>query len=200
MKADHIARPGRATSGKAPASGQVLAIVSSPPLSVMLRLMDVPSDDLFAELFAKQLGNRFGRGGTIADGAQVIVSTIADTLRPAPEDPRRLRAVAQRTAPRRSRSSNCCGGCGAPRSAAAGRVAAGRRRQRHRARDRGPRPPAQGNCVAKTGTLNDVTNLAGYCQRRGRPHAGVRAVHRRSGQLAARWCSEGRMIAAIARY
>jgi D-alanyl-D-alanine carboxypeptidase/D-alanyl-D-alanine-endopeptidase (penicillin-binding protein 4) len=25
---------------------------------------------------------------------------------------------------------------------------------------------AQGNCVAKTGTLDNVTNLAGYCHRR----------------------------------
>ena len=27
--------------------------------------------------------------------------------------------------------------------------------------------PAQGHCIAKTGTLNDVTNLAGYCSSRG---------------------------------
>jgi D-alanyl-D-alanine carboxypeptidase/D-alanyl-D-alanine-endopeptidase (penicillin-binding protein 4) len=26
--------------------------------------------------------------------------------------------------------------------------------------------PAQGRCIAKTGTLNDVTNLAGYCTNR----------------------------------
>ncbi len=45
----------------------------------MTRLMDVPSDDLFAELFAKQLGVLFGRGGSISDGAQVIGRTIADT-------------------------------------------------------------------------------------------------------------------------
>ncbi len=29
--------------------------------------------------------------------------------------------------------------------------------------------PAQGRCVAKTGSLNGVTNLAGYCRPRGGP-------------------------------
>ena len=43
----------------------------------MTRQMDVPSDDLFAELFTKQLGELFGGGGTISDGAQVIRGTIS---------------------------------------------------------------------------------------------------------------------------
>ena len=63
--------------GTAPLDAQILATVASPPMSVMLRLMNVPSDDLFAELFAKQLGVRFGDGGTITSGAHVIAQTIA---------------------------------------------------------------------------------------------------------------------------
>ena len=53
---------------RAPLDAGILATVASPPMSVMLRLMNVPSDDLFAELFAKQLGMRFGDGGTITSG------------------------------------------------------------------------------------------------------------------------------------
>ena len=163
----HIARPGRARrSGTAPARARVLAVVSSPPLSVMLRLMDVPSDDLFAELFAKQLGSRFGSGGTIAAGAQVISQHDRHRVRDAPEDRRRLRACRARTAPRRAQVVDLL------------RSACGHRRRPRRwpprcrssastapcARSRST-PPAQGNCIAKTGTLDYVTNLAGYCQR-----------------------------------
>ena len=44
------ARPGPSSSPRS----------SLPPLSVMLKLMDVPSDDFFAEMLTKQLGVRFG--------------------------------------------------------------------------------------------------------------------------------------------
>ena len=81
---------------------------SSPPLSVMLQLMDVPSDDLFAEMLAKQLGVRFGGGGSIAAGAQVI----SQHDRPRTACIRRsstARGCRARTAPRRARSSTCSG-------------------------------------------------------------------------------------------
>ena len=48
----------------------------SPPLAVMLKLMDVPSDDFFAEMLTKQLGVRFGDGGSISAGAKVISQVI----------------------------------------------------------------------------------------------------------------------------
>ncbi len=79
MRGSHIAVKASRRERKTPDDAHVLATVSSPPLSVMTRLMDVPSDDLFAELFAKQLGVLFGRGGSIPDGARVIGRTIADT-------------------------------------------------------------------------------------------------------------------------
>ncbi len=88
----------------APAGAQELASVQSPPLSVMLKLMDVPSDDFFAEMLTKQLGVRFGerrehqrrREGDLA-GDRLV--------RRAPVDRRRLGPVARRIAPRPIRSS-----------------------------------------------------------------------------------------------
>ncbi|MBV9945165.1 MAG: D-alanyl-D-alanine carboxypeptidase, partial [Solirubrobacterales bacterium] len=60
----------------APPGARQLASVQSPPLSVLLKLMDVPSDDFFAEMLTKQLGVRFGGAGSIQAGAGVISQVI----------------------------------------------------------------------------------------------------------------------------
>jgi D-alanyl-D-alanine carboxypeptidase/D-alanyl-D-alanine-endopeptidase (penicillin-binding protein 4) len=58
---------------------------------------------------------------------------------------------------------------------------------------------AQGRCVAKTGTLDNVTNLAGYCHSRG--HQDVAFAFFIDGPE--NWTAlalEGEMVAAVARY
>ena len=145
----------------APGGTQELASVASPPLSVMLKLMDVPSDDFFAEMLTKQLGVQFGAGGSISAGAQVI-SQVIDTygIHPAIVDGSGL-SRSDRSSPREvvdllrkvwntpigrgmADSMPVVGVSGTVQGIAAHTV-------------------AQGRCVAKTGTLNYVTNLAGYC-------------------------------------
>ncbi len=152
-------------SAAAPADAHLLAIVSSPPMSVMLRLMDVPSDDLFAELFTKQLGVLFGAGGTISDGARVISRTIADGygLHPRILDGSGL-SRSDRTSPLdivdllrelyRTRAGRLLS-VSLPTVGKEGTVIG-----------IGVKTPASGNCIAKTGTLTGVTNLAGYCRAR----------------------------------
>ena len=86
-----------------PPAAVELAHVESPPLSVLVRLMDVPSDDLIADMLAKQLGARLAAEGTLAAGAS----------RDQPGDRRRLRDLTRgsstaqgsiaTTAPRRRR-------------------------------------------------------------------------------------------------
>jgi D-alanyl-D-alanine carboxypeptidase/D-alanyl-D-alanine-endopeptidase (penicillin-binding protein 4) len=181
-----------------PRRATLLATVSSPPMSVMIRLMDVPSDDLFADLFAKQLGVLFGHGGTISAGAHVISTTIASHYRLHPtildgsglsRDDRSspleiidlLRDLwGTRTGSEVSAALPTVGVNGTVEGIGAGTA-------------------AQGRCIAKTGSLDDVTNLAGYC-------------HGRHGQQlafglfidgpdnATGFALESRMIAAIARY
>ncbi len=83
MRAAHIQAKASPATAKTPPGADVLASVASPPLSVLLKLMNVPSDDLFAEMLTKQMGARFEDRGTIAAGADLIRQVI-DTygLRP----------------------------------------------------------------------------------------------------------------------
>ena len=127
----------------------------------MLKLMDVPSDDFFAEMLTKQLGVRFGGGGSITAGAQVISQEIASFgLHPTIVDGSGL-SRDDRSSPVEvvdllkkmwntptgrmlSASLPVVGVSGTVQAIAA-------------------KTAAQGRCIAKTGTLNYVTNLAGYC-------------------------------------
>jgi serine-type D-Ala-D-Ala carboxypeptidase/endopeptidase (penicillin-binding protein 4) len=148
----------------APGNGQQLASVQSPPLAVMLKLMDVPSDDFFAEMLTKQLGVRFGAGGSITGGAKVISNNIQSLgLHPrivdgsglsrsdssSPDEVVDLLKAMWNTPTGRilSASLPVVGLSGTVQNIAA-------------------RTAAQGRCIAKTGTLNYVTNLAGYCTAR----------------------------------
>jgi D-alanyl-D-alanine carboxypeptidase/D-alanyl-D-alanine-endopeptidase (penicillin-binding protein 4) len=148
----------------APGGTQELASVESPPLSVMLKLMDVPSDDFFAEMLTKQLGTQFGAGGSIEAGAQVISDTIRSFgLHPTIVDGSGL-----------SRSDRSSPGqvvallrtmwntpIGRVLNASLPVIGVNGTVQRI-----APHTVAQGRCVAKTGTLDYVTNLAGYCTTR----------------------------------
>ncbi len=148
-----------------PVHATVLATLGSPPLSTLLGLMLRPSDDLFADLFAKQLGYHFTGSGTLGRGAGVIGQTIAAHygLEPTIHDGSGLDR-ADRSSPAQVVSllaqmhGTPVGGVVAaalPVVARSGTV-----------EGIGVKTPAAGRCEAKTGTLNDVTNLAGYCRTR----------------------------------
>jgi D-alanyl-D-alanine carboxypeptidase/D-alanyl-D-alanine-endopeptidase (penicillin-binding protein 4) len=134
-------------------------------MSVLLKLTDVPSDDFFAEMLTKQLGVRFGGAGSTTAGAAVIsevVSSLGITPvvvdgsglsradRSSPEQVVDLLRAVWRTPNGRLllRALPVVGVSGTVRQLAVD-------------------TPAQGRCQAKTGTLNYVTNLAGYCEGRG---------------------------------
>ena len=181
-----------------PDGATILASIDSPPMTTMTREMDVPSDDLFAELFTKQLGVLFGGGGTISDGAQVIRGTISAAFglhpvvldgsglsrddRSSPADIVGLLRDVWRTAIGRLLFDSL------PRIGLDGTV-----------KYIAPGTAAQGRCRAKTGTLNDVTNLAGYCHTlTGRNVAFALMLDGPTNTAAI--ALEERMVAAIARY
>lgn len=165
LRAAHVRAHAAHDTGATPSRAHTVAVVSSPPLSVMLRLMDVRSDDLFAELFTEQLGSRFGTGGSIAAGARVIASTITSYgVHPRIVDGSGLsrddrsspgQVVALLRAAWRTPEGDVLWSS-LPVVGVEGTVA-----------PLGVHGPARGNCIAKTGTLNGVTNLAGYCHRPG---------------------------------
>lgn len=165
MRAAHIDAQASRHDAKTPSRARLLATVSSPPLSVLVRLMDVPSDDLFAELLTKQLGVLFGHGGTIAAGARVIGHTIASAYRLHPT------IIDGSGLSRDDRSSplQIVGLLQAIRHTPVGRelnAALPTVGKEGTVAGIGTKTRASGHCIAKTGTLNAVTNLAGICRAR----------------------------------
>jgi serine-type D-Ala-D-Ala carboxypeptidase/endopeptidase (penicillin-binding protein 4) len=198
MRGSRIGVTAGTRTRRPPASAQLLASVSSPPMLQMTKLMDVPSDDLFAELLAKQLGVLYGTGGTIHAGASVIAHTIAShyDLHPLILDGSGL-ARQDRTSPLQivdllrdvwgspvgdelSQSLPVTGVSGTVATIAT-------------------RGPARGRCEAKTGSLDGVTNLAGYCRTRSGQKIAF-GVFIDGPENAVGFELESQMVTAIARY
>jgi D-alanyl-D-alanine carboxypeptidase/D-alanyl-D-alanine-endopeptidase (penicillin-binding protein 4) len=148
---------------RTPIGAAQLAVVQSPPVSVLVRLMDVPSDDLIADMLAKQLGARLLGQGTLLEGATEIQQVIGSDYNVHPtifdgsgldRDDRTTPAEVV-TLLRRLWDTPT----GELLYAALPVVG-----KQGTVQSIGVHTPAAGHCVAKTGTLDNVTNLAGYCQ------------------------------------
>jgi serine-type D-Ala-D-Ala carboxypeptidase/endopeptidase (penicillin-binding protein 4) len=150
----------RVGAGKTPLDAQSLATVRSPSIARLIALINTPSDNFFAEMLLKGLGARFGTGGSTAAGVAVVRSLLATQFRIAPTlndgsglsrsdytSPRQVVTLLSKMASNPFfMSSLAIGGqTGTLRHEMVGTA-------------------AQGRCRAKTGTLNDVASLAGYCQ------------------------------------
>jgi len=142
----------------APAGTQQLATLASPPLATLVADTLAPSDNLFAELLLKDIGARLGAGGTTAAGVAVVRRTVARFhVHPILADGSGL-SRADRTSPRQV--VLLLAGMRRVGALRAGLPVAGRTGTlAHRMRG----SSAQDRCQAKTGTLSDVSALAGYC-------------------------------------
>jgi D-alanyl-D-alanine carboxypeptidase/D-alanyl-D-alanine-endopeptidase (penicillin-binding protein 4) len=67
-----------AGAGAAPEGAAAVASVSSPPLPEVVGELLRESDNMTAEALTKELGKRFGGGGTWPDGTRVIRETVAE--------------------------------------------------------------------------------------------------------------------------
>src|SRR5439155_458702 len=69
--------------GRAPSGGIRVASVDSPPMGTIVGEMLRESDNLTAELLTKELGKRYGGGGTTAAGLVVVRDDLAKAGLPA---------------------------------------------------------------------------------------------------------------------
>jgi serine-type D-Ala-D-Ala carboxypeptidase/endopeptidase (penicillin-binding protein 4) len=151
-------------AGAAPAEAPVLASVDSPPMATLVRLMNKPSDNFFAEVLLKNLAMQARGVGTTAAGARLAAgfarrlgagARIADgsgLSRGNRASPYRVVRLLTEMAAREDFDSWYAS------LAVAGRDGTLKKRMR--------RGAARGRCRGKTGTLSNVSALSGYCTAR----------------------------------
>ena len=151
--------------GRAPA-----ATLASPPMPQLIALRRTsPSDNFYAETLLKVLGRPARRRrGTHRAPAPQVVRAPAGAARRAPDARRRLGPLA-REPHHAPRSRAPARRDARPRGRAAVRRLAGVAGRTGTLRRPHARHRGRGRCRAKTGTLNGVSALAGYCDARAAP-------------------------------
>jgi serine-type D-Ala-D-Ala carboxypeptidase/endopeptidase (penicillin-binding protein 4) len=155
-----VPRHVKITAGRTPSSASSLASVHSPSMATLVSLTNTPSDNFFAETLIKDVGARFGAGGTTAAGAAVVRAQMASSfgIHPRLNDGSGL-SRSDLTTPLqvvtllRGMASN---GPFVASLAVAGETGT-LEHEMHGTY-------AQGRCRGKTGTLHDVSNVVGYCR------------------------------------
>jgi D-alanyl-D-alanine carboxypeptidase/D-alanyl-D-alanine-endopeptidase (penicillin-binding protein 4) len=197
---DALRRRGVVVAGKValrplPASAQKLAYIRSPRMADLIRETNVPSNNFFAEMLLKGIGARFGGAGTTRAGTRVVRDFAAGAgsriqavdgsglTRGNTASPRAVVALL-RTMRGRPNAPSYLGSL-----PVAGRQGTLRRRMRGTA--------AQDNCRAKTGTINGVSALSGFCRTRAGHDLAFSFLMNRVGVAGARRIQD-RMAVALA--
>jgi D-alanyl-D-alanine carboxypeptidase/D-alanyl-D-alanine-endopeptidase (penicillin-binding protein 4) len=168
LRADGVVVTGRSHAGALTAgTGQLATSVASPTMAQLAGLTARPSDDFFAEMLLKALGARFGGAGTTAAGAAVVERYVGRLhLRPTILDgsglsrgdrttPLDVVTLLRDLSPGGIPSLQTIGEVLRESLPVAARSGTLELRMHHTA--------AAGNCIAKTGTLSDASDLAGWC-------------------------------------
>jgi serine-type D-Ala-D-Ala carboxypeptidase/endopeptidase (penicillin-binding protein 4) len=152
----------RVSAARTPAGATPLASVASPPMATLLALTLTPSDNFFAEMLLKDIGARFGGGGTTARGAAVVRSQIARDfgIRPRFNDGSGLSRY-DLTSP--SQVVTLLRGMAGDAAFTHSLAVAG---ETGTLQHEMVGTYAQGRCRGKTGTLSNVSNVVGYCTAR----------------------------------
>jgi D-alanyl-D-alanine carboxypeptidase/D-alanyl-D-alanine-endopeptidase (penicillin-binding protein 4) len=157
----HVRVSGKARAGTAPTGMAPVAHWDSPDIAAIVQSMNQPSDNYIAEMLVKSLGADYGTAGSSSAGAAVVRNAVARfKIAPKITDGSGLSRF-DRTSPREI-VRLLSGMTGTEEAAAfdASLAVVGRSGTLYN-RMRGT--AAQDRCHAKTGTLHDVSTLAGYC-------------------------------------
>ena len=186
----------RSRAGVAPDATAPLTGIASLPVRTLIRSVNVSSDNFAAEMLLKVIGAQIGGDGSTSTGAEIVRDTLDDFgVRPRVIDGSGL-SREDRTTPRqvvrlleRMHGQDVAESF---RSSLAVAGATGTLKRRLRG------TPAARRCRAKTGTLRDVSTLAGYCRTRGARNIAFAFLFNRVNPFGARRVQD-RMTAAIAR-
>jgi D-alanyl-D-alanine carboxypeptidase/D-alanyl-D-alanine-endopeptidase (penicillin-binding protein 4) len=202
-----------ATTPPESAGARQVAELASPTLAELARLTNVPSNNFLAEMLLKDVGGAFGSSGSTASGISVVKSFAAErganfqgengsglsrSNRSSPAGVGRLLAsmlkVDPGVTPEEQREQERRRDGFVDSLAVAGRSGTLAHRMRGTA--------ARGRCHAKTGTLNRVSALSGYCFSgpEDAEHAVVFSVLMNSVDVNRAHVIQDRMAALIARY
>ena len=184
-------------AGLTPAGAGVVASVASPPVERLIKLMNKPSDNFFAEMLVKDLAHMNGGVGTTARGTAIATSFA-----------RRLGAQ-----PSLADGSGLSRGNRASPVSVVRLLSAMYRRadfdpfvdslpiagQDGTLFDRMRSGPARYRCRGKTGTLSNVSALSGYCEARSGNNYAYSILMNSVYPTGARRLQD-RMLQAIAKY
>jgi serine-type D-Ala-D-Ala carboxypeptidase/endopeptidase (penicillin-binding protein 4) len=188
-----------------------IAELGSPSIAELARSTNVPSNNFLAEMLLKDLGGAFGGSGTTRAGAAVAKrfaaehgaalkaengSGLSRRNSASPASVARLLdsmvEVDENANPEERAKQERLAGAFVDSLAVAGRSGTLAHRMRHSA--------AQGACHAKTGTLNGVSALSGYCFRGGSEDPVVFSILMTRVDIGRAHRVQDRMAALIARY
>jgi D-alanyl-D-alanine carboxypeptidase/D-alanyl-D-alanine-endopeptidase (penicillin-binding protein 4) len=157
-----VPRKAKVTAGSTPATASTLASVHSPSIATLVGLTNTPSDNFLAEMLDKDLGARFGTGGTTAAGAAVVRAQLAKSfdIHPRLDDGSGL-SRSDLTTP--AQVVTLLTQMATDTQFTASLAVAG---ETGTLQDEMRGTYAQGRCRGKTGTLHDVSNVVGYCHAR----------------------------------
>ncbi len=188
---------GKARKGTAPTGMTPYSEWTSPTFGAIVRLMNQPSDNFIAETLIKGLGAEFGGAGSTAGGGAVMRQTLRRFgITPTIVDGSGL-SRGNRTSPRQvvrlltGMDSSEAAIAFDESLAVAGRNGTLNRRMRGTS--------AQDRCRAKTGTLRDVSALAGFCDTSGGERIAFAFLMNGVWPASAR-ARQDRMTVALARY